>query len=258
MLSMHHTSDVDPCPCGGRKFSDGARFLPGRGQRGSPSQACCLKLIHRHCSLVFRFWSGCQCTLTLANRCWSSPARSRFSATFPAPSRLVCQTVQRSDPEALGGFVAQTCHHLVPTTGLFLARWPRQVLFCRRERGWSAPPGLRIETRHPTLCPVLAPWRPRVSITLRELRDCFDPQPLCAAQHPVRPHPGSGERLLLHDFCQSVTLAFGQKTHVSHDHHPRGPCCSSARISYDAPCMGAIYYQKIFASALTGCSFYSM
>src|SRR5262245_30016970 len=55
---------------------------------------------------------------------------------------------------------------------------------------------------------------------------------------------------MFHDFCQSVTLAFCQKTHVSHDHHPRGPCCSSASISYDAPCMGAISYQKIFASAL--------
>src|SRR2546430_14916660 len=55
---------------------------------------------------------------------------------------------------------------------------------------------------------------------------------------------------MFHDFCQSVTLAFCQKTHVSHDHHPRGQCCSSARISYDAPCMGAISYQKIFASAL--------
>src|SRR5256712_11841580 len=56
---------------------------------------------------------------------------------------------------------------------------------------------------------------------------------------------------MFHDFCQSVTLVFCQRTHVSHDHHPRGQCCSSARISYDAPCMGAISYQKIFASALT-------
>src|SRR5438132_14130703 len=55
---------------------------------------------------------------------------------------------------------------------------------------------------------------------------------------------------MFHDFCQSVTLVFCQRTHVSHDHHPRGPCCSRARISYDAPCMGAISYQKIFASAL--------
>src|SRR5437588_6015338 len=55
---------------------------------------------------------------------------------------------------------------------------------------------------------------------------------------------------MFHDFCQSVTLVFCQRTHVSHDHHPRGQCCSSARISYDAPCMGAISYQKIFASAL--------
>src|SRR5438876_1814134 len=56
---------------------------------------------------------------------------------------------------------------------------------------------------------------------------------------------------MFHDFCQSVTLVFCQRTHVSHDHHPRGPCCSRARISYDEPCMGAIFYQKIFASALT-------
>src|SRR2546427_4140044 len=56
---------------------------------------------------------------------------------------------------------------------------------------------------------------------------------------------------MFHDFCQSVTLVFCQRTHVSHDHHPRGPCCSRARISYDEPCMGAISYQKIFASALT-------
>src|SRR5712664_2652535 len=55
---------------------------------------------------------------------------------------------------------------------------------------------------------------------------------------------------MFHDFCQSVTLAFGQRTHVSHDHHPRGPCCSRARISYDEPCMGVISYQKTFASAL--------
>src|SRR5712691_3411926 len=55
---------------------------------------------------------------------------------------------------------------------------------------------------------------------------------------------------MFHDFCQSVTLVFCQRTHVSHDHHPRGPCCSRARISYDAPGMGAISYQKIFASAL--------
>src|SRR2546428_8763443 len=60
---------------------------------------------------------------------------------------------------------------------------------------------------------------------------------------------------MFHDFCQSVTLVFCQRTHVSHDHHPRGPCCSRARISYDEPCMGAIFYQKIFASALIfGCS----
>src|SRR5205809_2460443 len=63
------------------------------------------------------------------------------------------------------------------------------------------------------------------------------------------PEPGS--RIMFHDFCQSVTLVFCQRTHVSHDHHPRGPCCSRARISYDEPCMGAIFYQKIFASALT-------
>src|SRR2546425_12835650 len=56
---------------------------------------------------------------------------------------------------------------------------------------------------------------------------------------------------MFHDFCQSVTLVFCQRTHVSHDHHPRGPCCSRARISYDEPYMGAISYQKIFASALT-------
>src|SRR5438552_16790021 len=56
---------------------------------------------------------------------------------------------------------------------------------------------------------------------------------------------------MFHDFCQSVTLVFCQRTHVSHDHHPRGPCCSRARISYDEPCMGAISYQKIFASALS-------
>src|SRR5262249_39697954 len=56
----------------------------------------------------------------------------------------------------------------------------------------------------------------------------------------------------LHDFCQSVTVAFCQQTHVSHDHHPRGPCYSSASIAYDAPCMGAISYQEIFASALNG------
>src|SRR3989442_499711 len=56
---------------------------------------------------------------------------------------------------------------------------------------------------------------------------------------------------MFHDFCQSVTLVFCQRTHVSHDHHPRGSCCSRARISYDEPCMGAIFYQKIFASALT-------
>src|SRR3989442_1692318 len=56
---------------------------------------------------------------------------------------------------------------------------------------------------------------------------------------------------MFHDFCQSVTLVFCQRTHVSHDHHPRGPCCSRARISYDEPCMGAIFYQKIFASALS-------
>src|SRR2546426_8174309 len=56
---------------------------------------------------------------------------------------------------------------------------------------------------------------------------------------------------MFHDFCQSVTLVFCQRTHVSHDHHPRGPCCSRARISYDEPYRGAISYQKIFASALT-------
>src|SRR6266568_1531855 len=55
---------------------------------------------------------------------------------------------------------------------------------------------------------------------------------------------------MFHDCCQRVTLAFGQRTHVSHDHHPRGPCCSRASISYDEPCMGVISYQKTFASAL--------
>src|SRR5438132_5984157 len=55
---------------------------------------------------------------------------------------------------------------------------------------------------------------------------------------------------MFHDFCQSVTLVFCQRTHVSNDHNPRGSCCSRARISYDEPCMGAIFYQKIFASAL--------
>src|SRR5438445_2868596 len=63
---------------------------------------------------------------------------------------------------------------------------------------------------------------------------------------------------MFHDFCQSVTLVFCQRTHVSHDHHPRGSCCSRARISYDEPCMGAIFYQKIFASALITALFYEV
>src|SRR2546429_406476 len=63
---------------------------------------------------------------------------------------------------------------------------------------------------------------------------------------------------MFHDFCQSVTLVFCQRTHVSHDHHPRGSCCSRARISYDEPCMGAIFYQKIFASALINPSLQQM
>src|SRR5947209_12815311 len=110
---------------------------------------------------------------------------------------------------------------------------------------------LLIETRNTTLFPFLDPCSNRVSINLIYLRDFFDPHPLCAEQNPVRPDPGSGYRIMFHDFCQSVTLVFCQRTHVSHDHHPRGPCCSRARISYDEPCMGAISYQKLFASALS-------
>src|SRR5438309_10660479 len=56
---------------------------------------------------------------------------------------------------------------------------------------------------------------------------------------------------MFHDFGQSVPLAFGQRTHISHAHHSRGQCCCSARSSYDVPYMGAISYQKTFASALT-------
>src|SRR5207247_3747446 len=125
-------------------------------------------------------------------------------------------------------------------------------VFCSRsELWWSATPVLIIETHNTTLFPFLDPCSNRVSINLIYLRDFFDPHPLCAEQNPVRPDPGSGYRIMFHDFCQSVTLVFCQRTHVSHDHHPRGPCCSRARISYDEPCMGAIFYQKIFASALT-------
>src|SRR5437870_1347336 len=67
----------------------------------------------------------------------------------------------------------------------------------------------------------------------------------------MRTDPGSGSHIMFPDFCQSVLLAFGQRTHISHDHHSRGQCCSSASISYDVPCMGVISYQKTFASALT-------
>src|SRR2546421_10232762 len=137
------------------------------------------------------------------------------------------------------------------TTWIFFDILPRKVFFFRSELGWSATPGLIIETRNTTLFPFLDPCSNRVSINLIYLRDFFDPHPLCAEQNPVRPDPGSGYRIMFHDFCQSVTLVFCQRTHVSHDHHPRGPCCSRARISYDEPCMGAISYQKIFASALT-------
>src|SRR5882724_9627073 len=66
----------------------------------------------------------------------------------------------------------------------------------------------------------------------------------------MRTDPGSGGHIMFPDFCQSVLLAFGQRTHISHDHHSRGQCCSSASISYDVPCMGVISYQKTFASAL--------
>src|SRR5438128_11037919 len=67
----------------------------------------------------------------------------------------------------------------------------------------------------------------------------------------MRTDPGSGGHIMFPAFCQSVLLAFGQRTHISHDHHSRGQCCSSASISYDVPCMGVISYQKTFASALT-------
>src|SRR5207302_7148869 len=137
------------------------------------------------------------------------------------------------------------------TTWIFFDILPRKVFFFRSELGWSATPGLIIETRNTTLFPFLDPCSNRVSINLIYLRDFFDPHPLCAEQNPVRPDPGSGYRIMFHDFCQSVTLVFCQRTHVSHDHHSRGSCCSRARISYDEPCMGAIFYQKIFASALT-------
>jgi len=49
---------------------------------------------------------------------------------------------------------------------------------------------------------------------------------------------------MFHDCCQSVTLVFCQRTHVSHDHHPRGPCCSRASISYDEPYMGRYLTKK--------------
>src|SRR5881275_3222441 len=67
----------------------------------------------------------------------------------------------------------------------------------------------------------------------------------------MRTDPGSGGHIMFPAFCQSVLLAFGQRTHISHDHHSRGQCCSSASISYDVPCMGVISYQKTFASALS-------
>src|SRR5882724_11694525 len=66
----------------------------------------------------------------------------------------------------------------------------------------------------------------------------------------MRTDPGSGGHIMFPDCCQSVLLAFGQRTHISHDHHSRGQCCSSASIAYDVPCMGVISYQKTFASAL--------
>src|SRR5215469_1788671 len=92
-------------------------------------------------------------------------------------------------------------------------------------------PRLIIETGNTMLFPFLDPGSNRVSINLIYLRNFFDLPPLGAEQNTVRTDSGPGGRIMFHDFCQSVTLAFCQKTHVSHDHHPRGQCCSSAKIS---------------------------
>src|SRR5712671_6991709 len=137
------------------------------------------------------------------------------------------------------------------TTWIFFDILPRKVFFFQGELGWPATPGLIIETRNASLFPFLDPCRHGVSINLIYLRDFFDLHLLCAEQNTVRTDPGSGGRIIFHDFCQSVPLAFGQRTHISHDHHSRGQCCSSASIAYDVPCRGAIFYQRTFASALT-------
>src|SRR5215510_532999 len=137
------------------------------------------------------------------------------------------------------------------TTWLFFDILLRKVFFFQRELGGSATPGFIIETRNTMMFPFLDPCSHCVSINLIYLRDFFDLHPLCAEQNPVRTDPGSGGRIMVHDFCQRMTLAFGQRTHIPHDHHSRGQCYRSANISYDVPCMGAISYQKTFASALT-------
>src|SRR5262249_50285328 len=125
-------------------------------------------------------------------------------------------------------------------------RWDAQAVMATR---WN----MSIKRHSPPAGRFVHPCSHCVSINLIYLRDFFDLHPLCAEQDPVRTDPGSGCRIMVHDFCQRVTLAFGQRTHIPHDHHSRGQCYRSASISYDVPCMGAISYQKTFASALTLC-----
>jgi hypothetical protein len=163
-----------------------------------------------------------------------------LSDPFPSKTGLFCQTFSRRDAATLCGFVAPTCPNLLQTTGLFCALGPRQVWCCQSERGWSATPRLLIETGHTMRCPLRDPGSHRGSSNLIDLRHGFDRHPLGAEPNTVRTEPGSGGRLRLHDVCPSGTLACCQKTHGSHDHHPRGPWCSSAKMSYDAPGMGAI------------------
>ena len=107
----------------------------------------------------------------------------------------------------------------------------------------------------------ISTWRSDVAGPILPLRslvahrdDPYRVQSLNSAlvERMLWPGLGSGGHIMFPDFCQSVLLAFGQRTHISHDHHSRGQCCSSASISYDVPCMGVISYQKTFASALNG------
>ena len=95
----------------------------------------------------------------------------------------------------------QTFDNLFQATRFFFDILSRKVFFCWSEFWWSTSTRFIIETFNTPLFPLLDPCSNCVSIDLRDLGHFFDLHPLFAAQKTMRTDPGSGGRIMFHDFC---------------------------------------------------------